>query len=183
MTTTLKDIGAVPLSEMEEGLHDAARGIPLYAKDGTIRAFAMVDEEDYRWASEHRWYRNTSGYAVRNGYKHEDSWTIFLHRGVLGLTGSDPRKTDHINRDKLDCRRANLRAVTHAQNHQNRASCGDRNTSSRFRGVSWNKPRRQWHAYGYLDGKLHFLGYFDDEEEAGKVAADFRKKHMPYSTN
>jgi hypothetical protein len=86
--------------------------IPVW-KYGQIAGYAIVDAADAHHA-EYRW-RLTDGYAVR-GYSPN---VIRLHREVLGLIKDDGMEADHINRDTLDNRRSNLRAVTHAQNVQN----------------------------------------------------------------
>jgi hypothetical protein len=162
----------------------AARGIPLHAHDGTIRAFAVVDAENHEHFSRVPWFCKISRglpYAARSDNRARR--TIFLHREILGLGPGDLQRTDHINRNSLDCRRANLRAVTHAQNHQNRAKGGDRQTTSRFRGVCYLRASRKWRAYAQLDGVLHYLGDHKTEQEAAEVAATFRARHMPFSTN
>lgn len=121
-----------------------------------------------------------NGYAVRTVWLGADSYQVYLHRVLLGLERGDPREGDHISRDPLDCRRENLRIVTHAQNGQNRDS--NRSSSSRYRGVSRNRGRgRAWKVGVKVNGQRHHLGYFDDEDEAGAAAAAFRAEHMPYS--
>lgn len=181
---TLEDIGAVPSAEMRGALVDCARGLPLRAAGGVIKAFAMVDAEDYAYLSRHRWYMNQSGYAMRNvkikpGRGNQRQ--MMLHRELLALPIGDPRQGDHINRDRLDNRRSNLRICTHAQNHQNRKSRAG--SSSQYRGVSFHRRALKWAANGTLDGKTHFLGHFDDEQEAADVAAAWRRQHLPFSTD
>ena len=42
--------------------------------------------------------------------------------------------------------------------------------SSRFWGVNWNRRSKKWHAhYIDADGKLRFVGIYDDEEEAARA--------------
>jgi hypothetical protein len=104
---------------------------------------------------------------------------FLMHRELLGLTTGDSRQGDHINRDRLDNRRANLRIVTLAENRQNLAA--QRGSTSAYRGVSWDKQAEKWRASAKLDGKAKFLGTFEREEDAGRAAADFRAEHMPCS--
>ena len=101
-----------------------------------------------------------------------------LHREVMGLGASDPRVVDHINGDPLDNRRENLRVVTQAENCQN--SRTRVRGSSRHRGVSWDSRYGCWRAYGRVDYVQHHIGYFDDEDEAGKAADEWRRHHMPF---
>lgn len=157
------------------------REIPLYRRDGSIRAYALVDTDDYERASVYRWsFGGNGGYVQRyfrvNGRKSAES----LHRFIMGCTRGDGVEVDHKNGDKLDCRRSNLRVGTHALNLQNRTA-GIEGATSVLRGVSWCTRTGRWRAYAKLDGKFKALGYFDDEAEAGRVAAEFRAQHMPFS--
>lgn len=106
--------------------------------------------------------------------------TLLLHRALLGLVHGDPRQGDHINRDRLDNRRANLRIVTGAQNWQNTPSKGK---TSRFRGVSWCKRDGLWLAQCTVQGRNHNLGRYVEEEYAAQVAARFRARHLPYAVD
>ncbi len=71
---------------------------------------------------------------------------------------------DHINRNRSDNRRANLREVSHKQNGQN-ASKPSNNTSG-HPGVSWNKRISKWVAYITHNQKKVHLGCFATIEEA-----------------
>lgn len=71
---------------------------------------------------------------------------------------------DHINRNRLDNRIANLRVVTCSENSQNSGMW--RNNTSGHKGVYWNKPRQQWTALMMHARKRLYLGHFDDQYEA-----------------
>lgn len=110
---------------------------------------------------------------------------VLLHRWILGLVVGDIRQGDHINRDKLDNRRANLRIVTPAENGQNtkpRTALSGRPTRSRFRGVSRDAAGR-WIAYGQLHGRRHHVGAFDTEQQAAAAARAWRAAHMTHATD
>lgn len=102
-----------------------------------------------------------------------------MHRELLGLAHGDKREADHVNRNKLDNRRSNLRIVTRAQNKQNLDSYAG--GTSKHRGVSWNVSREQWVARGRLNGTVHVLGEYEREQDAAAVAAAWRREHMPFS--
>lgn len=76
-------------------------------------------------------------------------------------------EVDHINRDRLDNQRQNLRVVTRQQNAQWRQ--GLPNSTSRFKGVGLYKRRNIWRAYIKTNGKIIHLGYFDSEEDAARA--------------
>lgn len=82
---------------------------------------------------------------------------------------------DHINRNRLDNRVANLRVVTHFQNMQNRKM--QRNNKSGFRGVSWDGKYGKWRARINAEGKCINLGYFDSPE---KASFEFEKARVLY---
>jgi len=72
--------------------------------------------------------------------------------------------TDHINRNKLDNRRSNLRTTTHAQNLRN---VDLRNTNkSGHKGVFWRKERNKWEASVWNNYHKIYLGIFRDIKDA-----------------
>ncbi len=157
-----------------------AAAIPLRRRDSSICAYALVDAEDAALA-DLSWSLNGKGYVVRSARDSEGVQRTFsLSRVILGLAHGDTREVDHENRNPLDNRRANLRILTHADQLENVPGRGG---SSVYRGVTWNKQRRKWAARASIGGQRHHLGYFDDEQEAARVARDFRREHMPYATD
>lgn len=127
--------------------------------------FAKVDDCDFDKLSKFTWSIDASGYAKRFCGKRDKQKAIYMHKVVL-----IPRTgyvSDHINRDKLDNRRCNLRLATITQNNQNRGPIP--NSSSKYKGVSWDKRRGIWSAKIRHSGKPHWLGYFKSEKEAAKA--------------
>ncbi len=79
-------------------------------------------------------------------------------------------QVDHINRDSLDNRRKNLRLATNVQNGQNRSK--QRNNTSGYKGVSWDKARGRWRAFIQVGGTHKTLGRFDEMHDAVKARRD-----------
>lgn len=149
--------------------------IPLRARDGSVRAYAIVDAEDFERFGQLRWSLHSQGYAYRNVGKPRRN--VLLHRAIMGLEYGDRREVDHENRDRLDCRRENLRVVTGAANRQNVASRGK---GSRFRGVArWRGTR--WQATGRAGGRSVWLGVHENELDAARAAEAFRRERMPFA--
>lgn len=153
---------------------DDAIRIPLRARDGSVRAWAIVDREDADLA-ELVWFLNRYGYAGRNvrpantasGNSAQTMHRIILARSV-GRALSRDEQCDHINGDRLDNRRVNLRVATHGQNVVNRKGRG----SSLYLGVkrSGEKWRAQICPLGSgRNGRQIDLGTFTDESEAARA--------------
>jgi hypothetical protein len=152
--------------------------IPLRARDGSVRAIALVDAADVDALNQWRWSLQSAGYAQRHVRSAGRQHIVLMHRALLGLAYGDPREVDHINRNKLDCRRANLRIVTRGQNAQNMVRPA---ATSAYRGVCWSIARRKWLAYCRIDYRQHNLGAFDEEEDAAAAARAFRLAHMTHN--
>lgn len=106
---------------------------------------------------------------------------IRLHRYIAGLAGhrlGRSLEVDHISGDGLDNRRENLRVVTTAQQRQNVCR---HDGVSKYRGVFWNARRGKWWAMVARGGVRHYLGHFEDEDEAGRAAAEARTKLMTHA--
>ncbi len=79
----------------------------------------IVDADDYPYLSQWKWKRHKGGYACRSGWdsKNKKWLTILMHREIL--RPAEGMETDHINRDRLDNRRCNLRPATRQMNVDN----------------------------------------------------------------
>jgi len=126
----------------------------------TDGAYAYVDAADYEWLSQYNW-RLQNGYAARR----EKTKTSYMHREIM-----KPPKgwmVDHMNHNKLDNCRVNLRVCTRQQNTHNNIK--HVRSSSEFKGVGYSKERDKWFAKIYFEGRRIWLGYFTDELEAAHV--------------
>lgn len=150
--------------------------ISLLSCDGAVRGVALVDDADLERLSAFRWFLNSNGYAAR---AIGDGRAELMHREIMGLGHGDGQFVDHVNQNKLDNRRENLRVVDALASAQNRPSC--RGSSSRFRGVSWAKDKRRWRVRPQLGGASVHVGYFASEIEAAKAAETWRKANMPFA--
>jgi hypothetical protein len=159
---------------------DGSALIPLRARDGSTRAHAIVDATDAEWISRWAWRLSSDGYAFRQEGPRGSHRAIFLHRELMALPRRfDGREVDHRNRNKLDCRRENMRVLSKGLNPQNVDS--RRNSSSSYRGVSWDRANGKWRASIRVNRKEINLGRFTSETEAAEAARAARQRLLPYS--
>jgi len=128
--------------------------------------FAIVDDEDFEYLNQWKWSFDDL-YAVRGEYlgkvEGKDKYKkIYLHK-VINQTPKG-LETDHINQNKLDNRRCNLRTVTKSQNNRNRTCCV-KNICGVI-GVNWYKQTKKYCARIVIDGKKIHLGYFTNIGDA-----------------
>lgn len=158
---------------------DGVVRVPLWARSGEVRAYALVDADRAAEVLAYRWYLGSHGYAVRNAPRSEGKRTIRLHRFLLDLVPGDGIEADHINGNTLDNRLMNLRIVPIGTNAQNKNFCTT--GSSRFRGVTWDRSRGAWKAQAGLARGKRNLGRFDSEIAAAQVVEAWRLEHMPFA--
>jgi hypothetical protein len=161
---------------------DGAVLIPLRRRDGSVRAYAVVDAADADWVNQWRWSLNYNGYAVRTDRSEGRQRTIRLQRALLGLSEHDTHEADHIDRDRLNNRRRNLRALPAVSaNRQNQSS--HKGSTSQYRGVSWNARLGKWAAHVRIEGRSTYLGAFEREIDAAEAARKARHEHMPHAVD
>lgn len=136
--------------------------------------YALVDDEDFKYISKWKWtYHSThvGGYASRRMWKDGKRIAIYMHREVNKTP--DNYITDHINQNKLDNRRKNLRTVSHSQNQMNTGL--RKNNRSGFKGIGWNKQFRKWRARITVDKKTILIGDYLLLEDAVSARRDAEK--------
>lgn len=121
---------------------------------------AIVDDEDYDLVSKHTWHCTEHGYAARRNPSTKK--IEYLHRFIMRPPES--KVIDHINHNKLDNRRSNLRICTVSENLKNTRP---KRGTSKYKGVHFKKGRsKPWRARIHYDGVDEILGDFYTEEEA-----------------
>ena len=125
---------------------------------------AQVDDADYDWLNQWKWYYLSSGYAARDIIVNHKKTCILMHVAISREMGfSSP---DHKNRNRLDNRRENLRPASRAQQRQNTGLRSD--NISGYKGVSWKASRKRWTADITVAGKHIYLKSCRTPEEAAK---------------
>lgn len=148
--------------------------VPLKYKGKT--KIMKVDYDDWQKFKDLKWILNSKGYCRRhvpatNINKRKNQ---YFHRAILNITDSTII-IDHINRDSLDNRQANLRKTSIQINRLN--SKLNSNNTSGFRGVSKNKIGT-YRASLRVNNKTLNLGDYKTAEEASKVHTVNYKKYF-----
>jgi hypothetical protein len=139
--------------------------------NGTVQ----IDEQDLTLISGRTWHLSSTGYAVWRGVKDGKKQTIRMHR--LITNAPDGLMVDHINHDRLDNRRSNLRICTQSENMRNLRDQG--------KGYWYQKQNKNW----VVEIWGRHIGCFSTEAEAKSIAAHIRaggtytkpeRKHCKY---
>lgn len=125
--------------------------IPLRDKTGEIIDYALIDEEDFDEINKTKWCVS-SNYAI--------SGKGLMHR--LILKAEKGQIIDHINHNKLDNRKENLRFVTYSQNAQNMKK--KENATSKYRGVC--RLRNIWACQIRHDNNQESFSFKNEEHAA-----------------
>lgn len=120
----------------------------------------LIDDEDYELIKNKKLTTNMHGYIY---VVIEWNKVVSLHRLILGIKKGNRDHVDHINRNKLDNRKENLRLCTPAENMRNKPG------ENGFKGVSFDHRINKWRARIVLAKKEYWIGYFATEIEAAKA--------------
>lgn len=140
--------------------------LQILDKDGKIKKIALLDKDVVNKISKYSFRMHNNGYVVTAIKKK----TLYLHQIILG-TKKDNYEIDHINRNKLDNRKNNLRLCKHIDNTHNRK----RNIDQGINFIN-RKLNKQYRATIIDNNKLYFLGYFKTKDEAIKVRREKEKE-------
>lgn len=132
--------------------------------------YAIVDDEDFDLLNTYSWsfhrasgskkFDGKGGYAISHA-KTKGSQKIYMHRFIMNV--SKGQEIDHINRNKLDNRKNNLRVTSRSINQFNQDV--RRDNSSGYTGVSLQSGNKNlWRAR--LSTKL--IGVYKNKEDAHK---------------
>lgn len=160
-------------------LASPVREIPL-----TRGLVALVDEADFEMLSHWKWHAHANrptrfyAYAVIGHFAQ-----VSMHRMVL--LPSPGEQVDHVNGDRLDNRRCNLRIASCSQNNANRKPAG------RFKGVGPGRWANRWTANIDFNGKRHYLGDFKSplaaalayDHAARELHGEFARLNFPEATS
>lgn len=147
----------------------------IKSKSGEI---SIVDDDDFERVSQHRWYYSCG--RKGNRYFAASAGKILLHRFIMNAQVGT--QVDHLNGNKLDNRKKNLRICSNAQNNRNKKKKHRENNYSEFKGVTWNKKAKKFQVGIRANGTQLHLGLTNFEIVAARVYDHWAKKfHGEYA--
>jgi hypothetical protein len=154
----------------EYNLDDYEYGVGYTAKGEEF----WFDKEDFDKIKMHYWH-------ISNGYAYTNipHGSLKLHRVIFGLTTKESHiHVDHINRHRYDNRKENLRfgnehvdSINHTTNKLNKTGIS---------GVQYRTDRKtkNWAVDISYQNKRHYLGYFDNFDEAVAIRLKAELQHF-----
>ena len=125
---------------------------------------AFVDDVDFKRLSKIRWMLR----ILPSGDIHARRGSVYMHHLVIGRPPAG-KVVDHVNGNGLDNRLCNLRFCTRGENCRNQVKRRHKKTSSKFKGVTWDKNRKKWSAQIMFKRKRYHLGRFKSQVAAAKA--------------
>ncbi len=135
-------------------------------------AIVLVDDENFEYIKQFKWYI-VMGYAVRLKISKGKRTTFFMHREIMKVPKG--KFTNHINCNRSDNRKSNLRICTIQQNNFHRRP--NKNNKLGIKGVREARTPNKWVAQIEHFKKCYHVGTFNSVIEAGK-AYDKKAKEL-----
>lgn len=133
--------------------------------------YSIIDTEDYYKIKDCIWRvcwdPKKKNFYVYGSNSEKNILSLKLQRIIVDCNNEE-LKVDHINGDTLDNTKSNLRICTNAENSRNSCKISKKSTS-KYKGVDFIKKRKKYRVRIKVNYKEISLGYFSDENEAGKV--------------
>ena len=121
--------------------------------------------------------KNSDGYYHLNLNKNGITKTLKIHRLIALHFIPNPenlREIDHIDQDKGNNSISNLRWISRSGNCRNRPKF--KNSSSKYKGVCFDKEKRKYKATINFDNKQKHIGYYENEDDAARAFDTFVKQ-------
>lgn len=128
----------------------------------------VCDRDDWEIAKSICWFKNNTGYARGSVNKRQ----VLFHNYILGVDTTTDIEVDHIDGDRLNNTRSNLRLCTRRENAFNKGVY--KNNSSGVSGVYYQKKPQKWSSYINVDKHMINIGTFNNFEDAvaARLAAE-----------
>ncbi|MDR2176901.1 MAG: HNH endonuclease [Treponema sp.] len=118
----------------------------------------LIDDDMYDYIISKKWHFTKDGYI----YRHEKEKSVYLHKIIMNCP--EHLTVDHINHNKNDLRRENLRICTIHENQMNKnLQC---NNTTGYKGVTFNKRANRYIAKITVNRKVIYIGIYLTGTEA-----------------
>ena len=136
------------------------------------------DLEDYDKIKDYCWYEAGNHYIETNSYVGDKKHNLKLHRLIMMGNGFEILNLDidHIDRNKKNNKKDNLRICSHQKNTINTGIKS--NNTSGIVGVSWRKDRNKWKAEINVENKYIYLGMFSNFDDAVRTRKEAEEKYF-----
>jgi len=170
MSGTSKSCGCYKVGKYNKKINKYIDNVDCYiGYDGSNNKF-YVDKDNFYLIKDYYWSVDTHGY-VKTVSKNKK---IYLHRIIMGCAQNDGKIVDHINGQRNDCRKTNLRFVDYHQNRMNQSIRSDNKTG--VTGVYFNSKSNKWESYITINNKKINLGKYKLKNDAIQVRKDAEEK-------
>ncbi len=139
----------------------------------------LVDDGDFLSLSQWKWRCDPQyGYAIRTKYLgkgldgKKKTTIVRMHREII--KPENGKEVDHINGDRLDNRRSNLRPATRQENSRNKLP----NPGKFTKGICWREGRNKWQTSISVNNKSVYLGLFSEKHVALEAYDNAAKKYF-----
>jgi outer membrane translocation and assembly module TamA len=130
-------------------------------------AKVLIDVEDVERVSKYAWSLNRQTGYIQNTRSYHEGKGRYIHQFIIGK--KDGFEIDHINMDKLDNRKKNLRHTSR------KANC----LNNKFKGICWDKNREKWLVY--IGHK--YVGRYADKQDAINARKKAREDALEEALN
>jgi hypothetical protein len=141
--------------------------------------YFIIDDDDYEDIKIHKWYYNSVKHYVSTVINNKK---IYIHRYIMLLHNKDihDKCIDHINNNKLDNRKDNLRICSNKENTRNRKI--PKNNTTGFKGV-YKYSNNRFYIKFYFEKKPIAFEIFDNVIDAAKKYDFYAKKYFGEFSN
>lgn len=142
--------------------------------------FALVDDENYDWLMQYKWCaqkRRNTFYAATTIKLGKNQWTsLRMHQLIINQKLNKNEEIHHINGNGLDNCAHNLEILT--RSHHRAMDKKQINTTSKYKGVCFNKRNNKWKSEITVNLKKINIGTFISEIDAARAYDKFAIKYF-----
>lgn len=132
----------------------------------TQNKFALVDDEDYKRLDQYSWY------CVKVRERHQYAYTTIkgkaIHMASMIMKPSNKYQVIHLDKNGLNNQKYNLKIASITQRNRSRVK-QESESSSRYKGVSYDKSTGKWRSRILINYKTIYLGRYNNELEAAQA--------------